>query len=131
MPYSVTLTGSIEVKDSNSNKLLPKQLATTIHEHDLTGTKYIAQVFSIPTADTTISLSTLTTPRYALFVNLDTTNFVEYGPDATGIVLFGRLKPQTSSGKQFPNRVDLTDSVQLQMRANTAACDVLVIVVEE
>lgn len=50
--------------------------------------------------------------------NLDTTNYVTFGPDSTGLITCGRLQP----GKDC--WFFLAPSVTLKVQANTAACKV-------
>ena len=57
---------------------------------DQTTAKMVRNVQTIPTANTALSLGSVSTPGVAIFVNLDDTNFVDIG--LTGSY-FVRLKP--------------------------------------
>lgn len=81
---------------------------------------------NIGTSDEAISLGDISSAGYAYFRNLDTTNYVEIGPTSGGaLVPFLRLAP----GKEAT--LPLTPSVALRGQANTAACNVLIAVLEE
>jgi hypothetical protein len=85
----------------------------------------LRKVVNIPTTagGTVISTSEVTTLGYMYVVNLDPTNFVKYGPTSGGsIVDFGKLKP----GEHAVLR--LMTGISLRFIADTAACDVLVVV---
>lgn len=128
MTYTVKHASTIEIVDANQRKIFPKFGGQT-RSVVMAGTKYIGQVFSIPAVDTVINLSALTNPKYAVFVNLDDTNFVEYGPVV--LVPFGQLDPVDASGNYDVHRLNLASGVTLRMQADTAACDVFVFVAEE
>lgn len=83
---------------------------------------YFGGVLSIGTSEEDITFTDVTTPRRLCMLNLDTTNFVKYGPKSAGsMVEFGRLKPDAT-----PHSLDLAPSgVTLRMIADTAACKVL------
>lgn len=77
-------------------------------------------VVTIATSDTTVAFGSLTTPRVCIFKNLDDTNYVEFGPDATGMVAFMRLGPGESA------MLPIANSVTVVGKANTASVDVLI-----
>lgn len=77
-------------------------------------------VVSVATSETTISLSRLTTEGYCFLRNLDATNYIEYGPDSTGMVAIGKLKPGEAAVLR------LKPGITLKAQANTAACKLLV-----
>ena len=77
-------------------------------------------VVEIATSETTISLSDLTTEGYMLLRNLDTTNYIDIGPDSTGQVDFIRLL--AGEVALFP----LTPGPTVKATANTAACNLFV-----
>jgi hypothetical protein len=71
---------------------------------------------TIPTSDTVIGLTGITTPKWAMISNLDTVNYVDIGSTVAGaIAKFARLDP----GKSFP--VPLFPGVVLRAQAHTAA----------
>jgi hypothetical protein len=77
-------------------------------------------VVTIATSDTAISFGSLVAPRWAVFQNLDATNYVEIGPDSTGMVAMIKLK--AGEFAVLPLAVGVT----LKAKANTAAVDLLV-----
>jgi hypothetical protein len=44
-------------------------------------------------AEEALELGSIATPGFAVFKNLDDTNFIEIGPDSTGLVPFVKLEP--------------------------------------
>lgn len=70
----------------------------------------------------------LTAFGYCLLVNLDATNYVEFGPDSGGsggtMVAFGKLK----AGEHAWLR--LTPGITIKAQANTAAVRLLVIILD-
>lgn len=79
-------------------------------------------MISVGTSEEVITFTDITAPTLVVMTNLDATNYVEYGPTSAGaLVNFGKLLP---GGK--PNVVTLTTGVTLRMKANTAACKVLI-----
>jgi len=83
----------------------------------------------IPTTagGTVVDLSELTTVGWAYFKNLDDTNYVQHGPEAAGaIVVYGRMEP----GEPALFRLD-PGIANLRMIANTAACLVQILVMED
>lgn len=82
-------------------------------------------VVNVGTTEDTVSLGDITPGRIVL-QNLDDTNYVEYGP-ATGSYLC-RLLPGASAGVGGPpDTINLTTGATIYIKANTAACDVLII----
>ena len=73
---------------------------------------------SVGTSEETIAFGDVT-PNYVLIQNLDTTNYVEVGPDSTGMVALVRL--EAGEIAIFP----MTSGVTLKAQANTAACNVM------
>lgn len=75
----------------------------------------------IGTSEETISFGDVS-PGWVLMKNLEDSggNYVEYGPDSTGMVAIGRLNPGAT------HIFKLTSGVTLKAQANTAAVKVLV-----
>lgn len=109
---------SVTVKVDNGNYSYKRALSGRFDQTNPRGGN--PGVVTIGTSETTISFGSLSTPRVALFQNLDDTNFVEIGPDSTGLVEFIKLLPG-----QFAV-LPLADSVTVKAKADTAACDLLV-----
>lgn len=75
---------------------------------------------NVGTSEQDISFGDVT-PNLVVMRNMDSTNYVKYGPKSGGSMIeFGRLKPGTSA------RFILAPSVTLRMVANAAACKVLI-----
>lgn len=98
------------------------------------GTKLLTQTTAImfkrvvtcTTSDTVLTLTGITTPGLVHLYNLDATNTVDWGPTSGGaIVKLGTLKPQGA-----PAIFNAYGSVTLRTQANTASCNVLVVVYE-
>lgn len=80
---------------------------------------------SIGTSAENITVGDVSTAGYLFLRNLDSTNFVEFGKDNTGFVNVGKLKP----GEMCCFRVAASTTVQL--KADTAACDVMYLLLED
>lgn len=81
-------------------------------------------IVSVGTSEETISFGDVT-PGLVMLYNLDATNYVEWGV-ATGVYPF-RLRPKlTATNYGVPNLVYI-NSGTIYIRANTAACKVLVL----
>lgn len=76
------------------------------------------RVLAIGTTEETISFTDITTEGVLIIHNLDATNFVTVGPDATGQVDFLKIKP----GEAWPMRV--APGTTIKATADTASCDV-------
>ena len=80
---------------------------------------------NIGTSAELISLGDITSAGYCYIRNLDATNYVEIGPTSGG-ALVPMLRLKAGQEALMP----LTPSVALRGQANTAACDVLIAVIE-
>lgn len=83
-------------------------------------------IVDVGTTAETILTGDLTTPGIVVMKNLEAEggNYVEYGPDDTGIVVFGRINPGET------HRFRLAGSVTLMAQANTAAVNLRVWIFE-
>ena len=79
----------------------------------------------IGTSAETVSTTDLATPGWCYAKNLDSTNYVELGPDSSGFVPFIKLKP----GEQTVFR--LASGVTFKAKANTAAVKLQIYVFED
>lgn len=86
---------------------------------------FLKHVFSIGASAETITFTDITTLGWLYLKNLDATNFVTYGPDSSGQVDFGKLKP----GEFALMRVK--PGITIKATADTAACKVLVAMWED
>lgn len=92
---------------------------------DQSTARFVDEILDIGTSEETISFGDITTKGMAVFENLDSTNYVQWGPDSTGMVTIGRINAGETAG---PFRID--DGATLKMQANTASCKVRVILYE-
>lgn len=79
----------------------------------------------IGTSEETVSFGDIVYPGFVYLENLDDTNYIEFGPDSTGMVTLGRLLP----GEQCVLRLAPT-GVTLIAQANTASCKMRVVCLE-
>jgi hypothetical protein len=81
----------------------------------------LSKVVSVTTSEADLTTTEITTLGWARIQNLDTTNYVQYGPKSGGsMVALGRLKP----GEWALLRLE--PGITLRWVANTATCKVLV-----
>jgi len=91
-----------------------------------TGQGKFESVRLIATSETSVALTGITTPCVAIFYNLDATNYVEYDTVTAPTEYLGKLFP---SG--IPNILTLnTTRTTIYFKANTAACNVQIVVLE-
>ena len=67
----------------------------------------------------------MTNEGWCIIRNLDSTNYVTVGPDSTGQVNFLRILAGEQAGP-----MQLNPGVVIKATANTAACDVEILVLE-
>jgi len=82
-------------------------------------------VQAVGTSAENIAGGDVTTPGYLHLKNLDSTNYVEFGKDNTGFVAVGKLE----AGEEAVFRV--ADSSTIQLKANTASCNVAYLLLED
>lgn len=119
MANEITVQQALQVSNGSLVDRMP--LETDLVTQNTSGPVILSKVESIPTTagGTVISTTGITTLGWLYLKNLDTTNFVKYGPTSAGaIVDFGTLKP----GEQALLR--LTAGIVLRIIADTAACRV-------
>ena len=93
---------------------------------DQTTARMFASVVTVGTTEEVVTFGDVSAPRVCVMQNLDATNHCEWGPTSSGaMVVAGRLRP-ASVASQF----EIDPGITLRMKANTSACDVLVIVTE-
>jgi hypothetical protein len=91
---------------------------------DQSTARFVDTVLDIGTSAETISFGDIATKGVVILQNLDSTNYVTYGPDSTGQVTLGRL----NAGEIAVFRID--DSATLKATADTATCKVRFIAYE-
>lgn len=76
------------------------------------------RVLAIGTSEETISFTDITTEGVLVIQNMDATNYITVGPDATGQVDFLKVKPEEA----WPMRI--APGTTIKATADTASCDV-------
>lgn len=124
MSNEIKVTASL--KCSNGYFEQP-QIGSTQLKFDQTAIGGDGAIVEIGTSEEDIDLSEITTLGWCYMRNLDTTNYVEWGKkDGSGnMQAIGRLE----AGE--PALFRMNPGVTLRMKANTAACKVQIIVLED
>lgn len=121
MANEITLTLGLQLINSNLRATYP-QIAS---QYTQTTAGMSDQVITVGTSEEDISFTDITTPGVCVLHNLDSTNFVKYGPKSGGsMVEMGRLKPGDKQVIRFGS------SVTLRMVADTASCKVRIMCLE-
>ncbi len=128
MADGLVLTGSLKFTD-NSVLLLNEQWSDTI---TVAGDAAMNEIISLATTAAGVAVaipSSIGTPGYARFENLDPTNYSEVGIQHSGTTFVGflKLKPGEVSG---PVRLAMASNA-LYARSNTAATLLKVTVIED
>lgn len=91
--------------------------------------KYIRHIQLIGTSEEAIQLGEVTAPGYALFKNLDSTNYVDLRVATSGAI-FARLDPDTqANGKGGVALLKLGSGAQVPYAiANTGSCRVAIFI---
>jgi hypothetical protein len=113
------LTYQLQARLGNGN--LIDSYASGSLSADQSTASLIRNTQNIGTSAEALALGGVTTPGFAVFQNLDDTNYVEIGVDSGGFVAVVKLKP----GEQAILRLATTAP---QARANTAAVDLFYII---
>ncbi len=79
---------------------------------------------TISTGGSTLTLTGVTTPRAILIENLDATNYVDIGPDSSGLV--GLIRLEAGECCMFP----IKPSVVIKAIANTGNVDIAFLIAE-
>lgn len=117
MADEITVTIGLNASKANAPKVTNSAEA---RQHDWSGNIVAADVTEVPTtaAGTSIDLASISTSGWALFENLDNTNYVELGVQVSGTFYpLARLL----AGERAAFR--LSASATLYALSNTAACD--------
>lgn len=122
MANEITIAANISA--INGSLTLPRT-GTTQLQVDQTNAGYHAITQNVGTSAETLDTTALTSEGYAVMINLDATNYITYGPDSTGQVDFGKLK----AGEMTVFRFE--PGIVLKATADTAACDVFLLVLED
>lgn len=120
MADEIRIAGELSVNNEGlqASKSVQAQL-------DQTAPGSVARKQTIPTSDTVITLTGVTTPKAVCIENLDDTNYVKIGPTSGGaIVPLARLSPGSVMV------VELEPGVVLRGQANTASVDIALLIAE-
>lgn len=105
----------LQINATLSNGLLSDSVQKTAQITQSTKDKF-DHVFSVTTSEGALTL-TVGTLGYAFITNLDSTNYVKYGPDSGGsMVVLGKLKATEMAA------IRLYPGITLRMQADTATC---------
>lgn len=115
---SLNLNLNIQTRDS----ILRDQFQAQNLSISIAAERKSDQVLSATTGGVVVDYGDVVTPGYCILENLDDTNFVDFGPDDTGLVPMGRLLPGEVALFRFDPSADLV------LQADTAACDVRVLI---
>lgn len=117
MSATVTVTGSVDYEDSENaaEGLTPADFELTVAT-----LKYTKFKQNVGTTEEAIVLGEVTAPGYAVFINRDTTNYIELRV-ATGGAKFATLKPNggfailyLGAGAQVPYAIANTSACQME-----------------
>jgi hypothetical protein len=121
MANEITITQKLSVSNGgyaatfDSGSLKRDQAAIGAH----------APVISVGTSEETISAGDVSTLGYVAFKNLDAANYVDIGPDSTGLVGFIRLEPGDCAIFR------LKPGITIKAQANTAAVKLQMLLLED
>lgn len=101
------------VRFSKSGSIIETVLASMYV--DVSGLGGIKSKVTIGTTDETLDLGDITTPGYLVIKNLDSTNYVSWGPDGT-------VYPNKAKAGEFA--VVRWNGAAIHIKANTASCEV-------
>lgn len=122
MANEITLTTRLKLANGNLN---PGEWINQGLQYDQTAAGMSSFVQNIGTSEEDVTFS-VTTEGWFYMRNLDATNYVQWGPKDTTMKTIGRMEPGEPAG---PFRFE--PGVTLRMVANTAACDVLLVMLED
>lgn len=117
----------VSLQCTNANLKIPRVGGTTLVNQAAAKGGPPGMINAVTTGTgTQITTTGITTPGWAYVKNLDGTNFVEVGPVSGGVFYpMVKLKP----GEEFPFR--FASGAAIWIKANTAACDCLAIVLND
>lgn len=113
-----------EMQSSCSLRVTNGHLKSNLNSGTVNITQAVAKgptpgTVNVGTSEEVISFAELTTLGVIQIINLDTTNFVQFGPESAGAMVAAiRLKPGE------PNQFRLEPGVTYRAKADTAACNV-------
>jgi hypothetical protein len=118
----IQVSGKVVLRKGNNAEVLE---INPVLNTDQVGQGSFSVTLEIGTAEEDVDLSPVGTEGWAMLRNLDSTNFVNWGPKSAGaMVPLGRLN------KNEPAMLRLYPGVTLRMIADTAPCLVKITVLE-
>ena len=141
MANEAKISSSLQItKADGTITLIAYKSSPTAFSGTVTGTKGPAPgAIAVPVAGVDVNFSELVTPAYCRIMNQDATNFVEYGiwdPEGATFYPLGEVLPGESYTlrlsrnlqEEFGTGTGTTgaDTNRLRIKADTAACNVLV-----
>lgn len=122
MADEIQIQQRVTVRKGNFNRTWDPAVAQV----DQAGQGGFSAVLSVGTSEEVIAFTDVGTYGILCMRNLDDTNFVTYGPESGGAMVgFGRLNP---GGE--PQTLRLEPGITLRMQADTGACDVELLLLE-
>lgn len=122
---TVSVTCSIQAKDQDSGWDSGRTGQSQLSFEQANPGGGVPGTLEVPTAGVDVDLSALTQQGWARLQNLDDTNIVQHGPKPGATFYpYGRMKP----GEPAEFRLD--PGATLHLKADTAACLVQVLVME-
>lgn len=113
------IRGTISLNVDNGNFAYAKNETFTLDQATVGGAN--PGTVDVGTSEEAISFGDITNLGWVFMKNLDTTNYVEWGPESGGaLVVVGRLEAGESA------LFRLSPAITLRMQANTATCKVLI-----
>lgn len=123
MANEITIQHRLTVRKGNFNRVWEPP----VKQVDQSGQGGFSATLNIDTSEEVITFTDVGTYGLLCLLNLDDTNYVTYGPESGGsMVPIGRLNP---GGE--PQMIRLEPGITLRMQADTGACDVELLLLED
>lgn len=88
MANEISLIRSVSVSSGNYRDGVSSQTVS----FDLGATEKFENIIPLTTAETDLAFTNVTTPKFAIFKNLDSTNIIQWGPKSGGVMVeVGRI----------------------------------------
>jgi hypothetical protein len=120
MANEITLNQTLSVRNGSANYSMSASVNAT---QTLQGG--VVRKQTVPTADTVIVLTGVTTPRVIAIKNLDATNYIDIGPTSGGVIV-NLIRLKAGECCQFP----ITPSAVIRGQANTGSVIIEYLILE-
>ena len=120
MANEITASASLRAKKGS----VDKSLSVGPVSFTMTGTQYTSFVKNVGTSEESLNVIDAAYGGWLLMVNIDTTNYVEWYT-GTGGTVTGKMEPGEWAMFRSASTADL------YLKANTAACDVEIFMVDD